>query len=373
MKQLFLFLILAVLTLSACGVDSTPAPDSPSTQSPLPATDAPASVISDIPLAAGYGVRGSWFELYFTNPPSPLAAQKTGGPDGPLVEAIDAARLTVDVAIYSLSLNSIRDALLHAFQRGVRVRVVMESDNRDRADPQILIDAGIPVLGDRREGLMHNKFVVVDESEVWMGSMNFTDSGAYEDNNNLLRIHSVKVAEDYTKEFEEMFTDDLFGPDIAAETPNPRVTIDGTPIDIYFSPDDKVADSFVELISNAQESIYFMAYSFTSDDLGDAVRERAQDGVAVMGVMDSSQVASNAGTEYDAFNQAGLEVHQDGIPGLMHHKVMIIDKEIVVLGSYNFTNSAETRNDENLIVIYNADIAAQFAAEFHRIYEQALP
>jgi phosphatidylserine/phosphatidylglycerophosphate/cardiolipin synthase-like enzyme len=373
MKRLFFLLIILALTLSACGSDPTPPTIPPITQTPSPSTDTPGPVLEDIPLGAGYGVRGSWFELYFTDPSSPLASQETGGPDGPLAEAIDAARLTVDVAIYSLSLNSIRDALLHAHDRGVRVRVVMESDNRDRSDPQILEEAGIPVLGDRREGLMHNKFVVIDNSEVWMGSMNFTDSGTYEDNNNLMRIRSVKVAEDYAKEFEEMFTDDKFGPDVVPETPNPRVTIDGTPLDIYFSPDDGVADSFVDLISNAQESIYFMAYSFTSDPLGEAVRERAQEGVTVKGVMDAEQVASNIGTEYDAFNQAGLEVYQDGILGLLHHKVMIIDGESVVLGSYNFTNSAETRNDENLIVVYNADIAAYFMAEFERVYAQALP
>jgi len=373
MKRLLLLLILIALTLSACGEETATPTDSPVTQTPPSVTDTPAPVITNIPMGAGYGVRGSWFELYFTNPSSPLASQKTGGPDGPLAEAIDAARLTVDVAIYSLSLNSVRNALLNAHDRGVRVRVVMESDNRDRSDPQMLEDAGIPILGDRREGLMHNKFVVIDNSEVWMGSMNFTDSGAYEDNNNLFRIHSTKVAEDYTKEFEEMFVDDKFGPDIVPETPNPRVTIDGTPVDIYFSPDDNVANNFVDLISNAQKSIYFMAYSFTSDPLGEAVRARAFEGVTVAGVMDADQVASNIGSEYDAFNQAGLEVHKDGNEGLMHHKVMIIDEEIVVFGSYNFTNSAETRNDENLIVIYNADIAAQFVAEFQRVYKQALP
>jgi len=373
MSRFFLIVILASLTLSACGTDSATAAKSPSAQPPLSPTDEPASIIADIPLAAGYGARGPWFELYFTNPSSPLASQKTGGPDGPLAEAIDSARLTVDVAIYSLSLDSIRDALLRAHRRGVRVRVVMESDNRDRSDPQILIEAGVPVLGDRREGLMHNKFAVIDNSEVWTGSMNFTDSGAYEDNNNLMRIRSVKMAENFTREFEEMFVDDQFGEDIAAETPNPRVTIDGTPIDVYFSPDDRAADGIVELIENAQESIYFMAFSFTSDPLGEAVRERAQEGVTIKGVMETEQVNSNIGTEYDPFNRAGLDVFKDGNPGQMHHKVMIIDGQIVVFGSYNFTNSAETRNDENLLVIYNADIAAQFMSEFERVYKQAKP
>jgi phosphatidylserine/phosphatidylglycerophosphate/cardiolipin synthase-like enzyme len=268
-------------------------------------------------------------------------------------------------------LNSIRNALLRAHDRGVRVRMVMESDNLDRSDPQKLKDAGIPILGDRREGLMHDKFVVIDNSEVWMGSMNFTDSGAYTDNNNLMRIRSVKVAENYTKEFEEMFVDDKFGPDIVADTPNPRVTIEGTPIDVYFAPDDKVQASLLDLLNNVQDSIYFMAFSFTSDSIGGAVRTRAQEGIDVAGVMETDQIKSNIGTEFDLFKQAGMDVLSDGNEGQMHHKVMILDEKIVVFGSYNFTNSAETRNDENLIVVYNADIAAQFMAEFQRVYKQA--
>jgi phosphatidylserine/phosphatidylglycerophosphate/cardiolipin synthase-like enzyme len=163
----------------------------------------------------------------------------------------------------------------------------------------------------------------------------------------------------------------MFGPDVVSETPNLRVTIDGTPIDVYFSPDDGVQASFVDLVNNAQKSIYFMAFSFTTDEIGDAVRARAQDGVVVAGVMETEQVNSNIGTEFDPFRQAGLDVLRDGNEGLMHHKVMIIDENTVILGSYNFTNSAETRNDENLIVVYNEDIAAQFVAEFQRVYEQA--
>jgi len=368
MKKIFTLLFVMLILLTAC--DSTTA--TPQTPPPTDtATETPSSPLTDIPLPAGYGVDGGWFQLYFTNPESPLASQQTGGIDGPLAEAIDAAKLSVDVAVYSLSLNSVRDALLNAHDRGVRVRMVMESDNLDRSDPQRLIEAGIPILGDRREGLMHNKFVVIDNSEVWTGSTNFTDSGAYADNNNMIRIRSVKLAENFTKEFEEMFIDDKFGDNTVPETPNPRVTIDGTPIDIYFSPDDGVQASFVELVENAQESIYFMAFSFTADEIGDAVRARAEDGVTVAGVMDTEQVGSNAGTEFDLFSQAGLDVYRDSNPGQMHHKVMIIDESIVIFGSYNFTNSAETRNDENLLVIYNEDIAAQFMAEFKRIYGQA--
>jgi phosphatidylserine/phosphatidylglycerophosphate/cardiolipin synthase-like enzyme len=277
----------------------------------------------------------------------------------------------VDAAIYSLSLHSVRDALIHAFRRGVQVRVVMESDNMDSAVPQSLIEAGLPMLGDRSEGLMHDKFMVIDRSDVWTGSMNFTNEGAYEDNNNLMHIHSEKVAEDYEAEFKEMFVDDKFGPKAGAATPNPRVIIDGTPMDIYFSPDDHVQAALVDLLDNAKKSIYFLAYSFTSDPLGEAIRQRAAAGVKVSGVMEAEQVASNVGSEYDAFRVAGMDVHLDGNRGQMHHKVMIIDNQIVVMGSYNFTASAEKTNDENLIVIYDPGIAAQYLGEFQRVYALA--
>jgi phosphatidylserine/phosphatidylglycerophosphate/cardiolipin synthase-like enzyme len=170
-----------------------------------------------------------------------------------------------------------------------------------------------------------------------------------------------------------MFVDDKFGPTVGVVTPNPRVIIDGTPLDIYFSPDDHPQAPLVDLLDNAQKSIYFLAYSFTSDPKGNAIRQRAKAGIKVMGVMEAEQVASNIGTEYDTFRTAGVEVHLDGNSGLMHHKVMIIDNQIVVLGSYNFTASAEKANDENIVVVYNTDIASQFLREFQRVYALAQP
>jgi len=362
-------LVVFVFLLSACGS----VPPVPVTDTVIPpiATSEGDIPLTPIDLQAGYGVRGPWFELYFTNPSSPISPQGTGGVDAPLVEAIDAARLSIDVAAYSLSLNSVRNALIHAHDRGATVRVVMESTNMERSDPQKMIEAGIPIVGDNRDGLMHNKFIVIDKAEVWMGSMNFTDSGAYDDNNNLMRIRSAKIAEDYTKEFEEMFTDDKFGPDVVPETPNPTVTIDGTRIDIYFSPDDGVLGALVPLLESAQESIYFLAYSFTSNQLGDIVRAKAEAKLTVEGVMDDEQVRSNQGTEYDPFRQAGLDVRKDGIEGLMHHKVFIIDQKIVAFGSYNFSQNAEERNDENLMIIYSPVIAQQFLREFQRVQDHA--
>ncbi len=363
-RLLFIWLAL-LLTLTAC----LPPTATPTVTTPATTGDN----LEEISLLVGYEVRGPWYELYFTDPTNPNASQETGGPDTPLVEAIDAARLSVEMAAYSLSLSSVRNALLRAYERGVAVRVVMESDARDDPAPQQLIQAGIPVLGDRRESLMHNKFVIIDRSEVWFGSMNFTYAGAYRDNNNLLRVRSTRLAKDYLTEFDEMFIGDHFGTDTVAATPYPRLTIDGTRLEVYFSPDDGVSRRLVELLSGARESIYFMAYSFTSDELGEAIRERASAGVTVAGVMDADQARSNIGTEYDPFRQVGLDVRLDGNKGLMHHKVLIIDEQIVVTGSYNFSRSAEKRNDENVLIIFDPQIAKKFLEEFRRVYAQAQP
>jgi phosphatidylserine/phosphatidylglycerophosphate/cardiolipin synthase-like enzyme len=360
-----LFLLPAFL-LSACGNDLP---------TPPPVEVTPAStrdvLLTPVDLQVGYGVRGPWFELYFTDPINPVSSQGTGGVDGPLVEAIDAARLSIDVAAYSLSLNSVRYALIRAHDRGVNVRVVMESTNMDKSDPQKMIEAGIPIIGDNMDGLMHDKFMVIDRSEVWMGSMNFTDSGAYDDNNNLFRIHSTKMAENYSKEFEEMFLDNKFGPNVVAETPFPDLTIDGTDVKTFYSPDDGVLNALAPLLSSAGQSVYFLAYSFTSNELGDIVRKKAEDGLDVKGVMDAEQVVSNQGTEYDLFKQADMSVRLDGNEGLMHHKVFVIDGKIVAFGSYNFSKSAEENNDENLIIIYSKPLAQQFIDEFYRVWNQA--
>jgi phosphatidylserine/phosphatidylglycerophosphate/cardiolipin synthase-like enzyme len=94
-----------------------------------------------------------------------------------------------------------------------------------------------------------------------------------------------------------------------------------------------------------------MAFSFTSRDLATALLERQRAGVRVSGLMEASQVESNIGSQYERFAAAGLDIRLDGNPKDMHHKVLVIDRRLVVMGSYNFTVSAERRNDENTLIV----------------------
>jgi phosphatidylserine/phosphatidylglycerophosphate/cardiolipin synthase-like enzyme len=349
-KRVLIFLAL-LLIASACSVETQPT-----------------GIVTPTLSASG---TGNWYAVYFTDPNSPVANSFRGGPDEALAAAIDQSRLSVDMSIYDLNLWSIRDALIAAHRRGVTVRLVMESDNMDEQEVQDLMAAGIEVLGDRHESLMHGKFVVIDRSEVWTGSMNFTMGGGYLDNNNLVLIRSTKLAEDYTTEFEQMFVEDAFSNEKQPKTPNPSITVNGTPIEVSFSPQDGTLKHILELVISAKENIRFIAYSFTSDELREALIERASAGVEVRGVFDEDQANSNIGTEYEALKNAGIDVKLDGNPHLMHHKVIIIDNQIVVTGSYNFSNNAEYNNDENTIIIHNSDFAAQYLDEFQQVYYES--
>jgi phosphatidylserine/phosphatidylglycerophosphate/cardiolipin synthase-like enzyme len=297
------------------------------------------------------------------------------GENGVLEEAvladINSAQKSIDMAMYNFSLKRVADALIAAKSRGVKVRVVTETDSIDGAQLVRLIKSGIKVIGDRHEGLMHNKFLIFDRKVVWMGSNNFTGSGTYVDNNNFLRFVSADMVENYTTEFEEMFVKDLFGADSPANTPHPEFEVAGVKLENYFAPEDHISPRLVKLVNSAQKNIDFMAYSFTSDPIGQAMLDRGKAGVKVRGVFDDQQYHSNQGSEYLRLKRAKMDVRLDGNSGLMHHKVIVIDNRLVIFGSYNFTASADKTNDENLVVLDDPQIAAQFKAEFEKVLSQA--
>jgi len=209
--------------------------------------------------------------------------------------------------------------------------------------------------------------------KLWTGSLNLTWEGVNEDNNNLMVIRSEKTAADYEAEFNEMFTDHRFGSDIVHNTEYPQMIVAGVPIEVYFSPDDGVDSRLQHLLADAQSSIDFMAMTFTLNDLSNIIIADSKRGVQVRGLMEEENALTDNGSDYNAFRQAGLNVLLDSNPGLMHHKVIIIDRQIVVSGSYNFSSSAEKRNDENLVVILDAYLAAQFENEFEDLYLTAKP
>jgi phosphatidylserine/phosphatidylglycerophosphate/cardiolipin synthase-like enzyme len=210
---------------------------------------------------------GAYYTIYFTNPVIPFDDVTSGGIEDNLIELINGAQSTIDLAVFEFDLQNVDDALIAAHQRGVRVRMVYDDEHTEE-DPQMeeMLDAGIPGTPDERSAFMHNKFFVIDGQTVWLGTWNVTINDTYKNNNVGLVIRSPQLAQNYTAEFEEMFNGQ-FGPDSPANTPNPTFTLSGVQVESYFAPEDDVMPRLVDLVNSAQQTIHFMAFSFTDDDL----------------------------------------------------------------------------------------------------------
>ncbi|MEM0444879.1 MAG: phospholipase D family protein [Nitrososphaerota archaeon] len=142
-------------------------------------------------------------------------------------------------------------------------------------------------------------------------------------------------------------------------------------LSVCFSKPMNCASLLVSLINSANRSIYVAVYSFTRDDIADALIRAKLRGVDVRVVIEEEN-AGQLGSEFTRLRERGVEVRVDGNSRLMHHKIMIIDEVIVVTGSYNFSAAAEDGNDENIVVIRSREVAEQFLSEFYRVWRQSV-
>jgi hypothetical protein len=169
-----------------------------------------------------------------------------------------------------------------------------------------------------------------------------------------------------------------FGARKVARPTRPEVAVEGGTIGLHFSPKEDTLTRLREVIATAETRIYFLAYSFTLPELADDLIAARARGVEVVGVFDKTS-ASSSWSQDERLAMNGVAVSLDGnentagfAGGRMHHKVMIVDAggsdPIVVTGSYNWSASATTSNDETLAILRGPSLVAPFVAEFCRVH-----
>ena len=318
-----------------------------------------------------------WWQVYFTDPTTINDPENlTGSVAEELIALIDDAKKTIDIASFEFNYVPVAEALIAASKRGVEVRWVtddeygIEEDIDDdlRLFPR-LRRAGASVRDDKRRALMHNKFWIFDGKIVWTGSTNITVNGFFRNNNNALAIESKELAAIYQREFDEMW-DGEFGPKSTSTVDDQSIIIEGTPVQVLFAPEDEAVDHLIPLLKNAKSSIRFMAFSFTHNTLGDALMGRSRAGVDVKGIF-GRRGSETDFSELRVFHCALIPVRQDTNKGTFHHKVIVIDEEIVITGSLNFSDNANESNDENVIIIASRELAALYLQEFERHWATA--
>ena len=304
-----------------------------------------------------------------------------------IIAYIDLSQNTLDVTIYEAENQEIVDAINAADNRGVTVRVISD----DMGNNAVLdnLNASISLLKGNANGIMHDKFIVIDREDVdnsWVmtGSMNHTDANLGWDYNNVICIQDQSLARAYTLEFEEMWGTDAaqpdennakFGNEKTNNTPH-KFNLNGIPAELYFSPTDKTTNKIVAALDAAQDDLAFAVLVFTENSLGNAVLDAHNRGVNVAGIID--YVEFN-GSEYDFLLNNGVNVmdyqNDDGSQWpdgpTLHHKYAIVDYEegsenpLVITGSHNWSASAESIHDENTLFIYDAEVANWYYQEFH--------
>jgi phosphatidylserine/phosphatidylglycerophosphate/cardiolipin synthase-like enzyme len=320
-----------------------------------------------------------------------------------LIRRINAAKKSIDCALYSISGQvgqSIANALVQALARGVKVRFIIERDNMfagtGNTVNQYIAPSGIPWIMDDFDavnagvGLHHNKFFVIDyrggapdQAWVWTGSWNLTDSGTNDDFQNAIEIQDQALAGAYTLEFNEMWGSDStaanpassrFGARKLDNTPH-IFNVNGTPVELYFSPSDRTTSHIISTLAKAQSSINVGMLTLTRSDIAATMVTKKAAGVKVRGILDNG---TDTGSQYGFLTTSGVDIRlKSNTPGLLHHKYGIVDAEVttamqyVITGSHNWTSAAEASNNENTLIVQSNRIANQYLQEFAARYKEA--
>ena len=289
-------------------------------------------------------------------------------------ELIAAAEDRVELAGMEVQDDLVVDALAAAATAGVQVRVFLDDGyyQPDQFDGLARLEAAGVALFHDGPGtpLMHNKFVVVDQRWVWAGSANFSHYDAISNANAVGLFDSPAMAQIYGARFEELWGNGVDHASSDAHTwqeGNPATaTVDGVPIEVWFTPNGDAVERLVALIEGAEETIHFEIFAFTLDSIRAALDARCGE-VEIIGLYDQGQdTGASVASDPWCADALVLPANLKGSLGYnkLHHKLLIIDGSTVAFGSMNWSKAGAMDNDENLMILEDPGVAGLFEAEF---------
>lgn len=344
---------------------------------------------------------------YFNSTGTREGNQHIIGAEHALIERIDSATGTLDACIYGFSNQNIIDAVLRAHYRGVRVRVVGDARHfgyNERGYKQ-LQENHIPIQVGNQGHIMHNKFFVIDELFVFVGTGNITTTGFNRNNNNWLLMDSPYIAADFLDEFNQMYGGKFSSAKERIDNGN-TYEVGETTVEVYFSPQEDAMGRILEELDAADTNIHFTIFAFTKDQVGStfitkhrqftAENEASGDDTGsildrpkrVVGILDRSQVQGNflyhevyrlvlngVPMKMDANEASYLPGDYQAGGGRLHSKTMIIDRGTpnarVITGSFNWSSSATISNDEVMLILRGEKITEQYYREFENLWIQS--
>lgn len=303
-------------------------------------------------------------DLQFNAPPS------SGALKSHLLYLINSAQSTISIAIYNMNDPEITSALKEKKSEGINVRIITEGKNYliNRDSFFNVNTVADPING----GLMHEKFAVIDDKWVWISSANFTISSMYKDLNNALIFNSKLLAHVFNEEFELMYKGFFSVSKLGEAT---SLTAEGIKLDVRFSPLGGVFDKILDTLKHAKHEVDIAMYAFSDMRISLLLMALDERGIKVRVLADENWNSSGYSVipkmkEFSFFKKF------DNPYGLLHDKYIIIDPHSpdakVLTGSYNLTRSAQSKNDEVLIVIHSKKIARLYLENFESLWRKNL-
>lgn len=288
-----------------------------------------------------------------------------------VLNQINKSNSSIDIALYGWDDNPvIYNALVQAKARGVKIRIVYDtSSNSYYPKLSNFVKIANEKSTDSPKILMHNKFMIFDNSSIITGSMNFAKTGFSGFNSNcIFFINSKEIANIYEKEFNQMLQGKFHN--LKSQIPHTTVVLGDTKVTPLFSPKDKIiTNNVLPLIQNAKKYVYIPTFIITYDELANELINAKKRGVDVKLIIDATNVYSRK-SKIKELRSAGVPVKVENYAGKMHSKSIIIDDEYIVAGSMNFTNSGENKNDENVLIIENKTLARYYKGFFEYLWKK---
>ncbi len=313
-----------------------------------------------------------------------------------IIERINNAEESIDLAVMYLEDLDIIEALKIAETRGIKIRIVTDFE-KFKELKELLRDTNIEIIDNNggiveegytsEKSIMHYKFGLfdhesLDNSYLITTSANWNNKDLNLNANNLVLIQDQGLVKAYLGEFEQLWSGKFNRNKDLTKNRGDLFEIDGRIVELWFSPAEDPFSSFqmrlINLFREAEESIYFAAFNFTLPALSRELDSKFQEGIDLKGVVNDGVWDLNVSVLLD---MRGIEhgklfmpwekipfenIRHDAIEGepAFHYKYFIIDENIAVTGATNPTTSAVYTNDEDLLIIHDPLIANEFKQNF---------
>lgn len=312
-----------------------------------------------------------------------LGPQEQGGPDSlidPILAFINQAkkRQNLMIAVQEIDNRDIAEAIIAARLRGAVVDVVLEQSyllgKKKPADLaaafleegahegnryllSAILRSTADVKIDFNPSIFHQKFMVLGNS-VLTGSTNFTKTGVTKNLNHVVVIDDAEVANAFKKEFREIQRGHFGRESIGRDEVPREAEVSGIRVKPLFAPDHAPEMEIMKQILKAKHRVDFAAFTFAqSSGIDDALIAAHDRGVRVCGVLDRRQ-GNQKWAAKDTLSKAGIDIKLAGGRGKLgklHHKLMVIDDQLSIFGSFNYTKPANRSNDENIVIVGDLD------------------